>query len=54
MNRIVKILIERDGMDKNDAKEIVDAMKGAVECGANPEKLLQQLGLEPDYIFDLF
>ena len=53
MNRIVKILIERDGMKLKDAKELVAVMKSAVRYGKNPEELIQQLGLEPDYIFEL-
>lgn len=60
MNRIIKILMERDGIDYDEAKEmydnarseLMDALEGT-SC-LSPEEVLEcELGLEPDYIFDI-
>ena len=45
-------------MSFDDAKELVtdcrDAIIEALETGDDPEEILaQELGLEPDYLFDL-
>ena len=54
INPIVKILMERDDMLRDEAEELVDELKGRVYAGENPEDLLQdELGLEPDYLYDL-
>lgn len=57
-NRIVKILMERDGMSEEDAKDlVVDVKCMMAECNYNPHEceliMSQELGLELDYIFDL-
>jgi len=36
-----------------DAKEIIKEMKERVIEGENPEEILFEIGLEPDYVFDL-
>lgn len=37
-----------------EAKEIITEMRHLMYTdGANPEELLYELGLEPDYVFDL-
>lgn len=54
LSELVKILIERDGMDRDEAEEMVAEARQAVVNGANPEELLfDEFGLEPDYIFEL-
>lgn len=54
MNRIVEILMNRDGMTKEDAEEVVAGMTEEVMNGEDPEEVLANtVGLEPDYIFDL-
>lgn len=54
MNRIVKILMNRDGMTETEAKELVKECKQMIYDGEDPEDVLQyELGLEPDYIFDI-
>lgn len=53
MDSLQKILIERDGYSKEDAKKEISEMRKQVFQGANPETLLYEIGLEPDYIFDL-
>lgn len=59
MNRIIKILMERDNMTYEEAEEVyedtkselMDAIEGT-SC-LSPEEVLEgELGLELDYIFD--
>jgi hypothetical protein len=59
MNKIIKILMERDGMTYEEAKEAYEDTKAelmdAIEGNSvlDPEEvLLGELGLELDYIFD--
>ena len=55
MNRVIEILMRRDNMSYEDAKELVDETRE--EMITNPdeaEDILQDcLGLEPDYIMDV-
>ena len=56
--RIINILIERDGIDEDRAREIVeDVREMMAECNYDPitcENILSvELGLELDYLFDL-
>ena len=55
MNRVIEILMRRDNMSYEDAKELVDETRE--EMISNPdeaEDILQDcLGLEPDYIMDI-
>ena len=60
MNRIVKILMNRDGMTKAEAvelvKEVREMIEEAVEAGSYSEAeeiMYSELGLEMDYIFDI-
>jgi ArsR family metal-binding transcriptional regulator len=39
--------------DLKEAREIVKEMKERVNDGEDPEEILHEHGLEPDYIFDL-
>lgn len=55
---IVKILMERDGMSEEDAKDlVVDVKCMMAECNYSPNEceliMAQELGLEPDYLVDL-
>ena len=51
---VLKILQRRDGMTKEEARDLLDECRDAVEAGENPEKVLrEELGLEPDYTFAL-
>ena len=46
--------MERDGLAHNEANELLAECVTHVECGEDPEEiLLEELGLEPDYLFDL-
>ena len=53
MNEIVRILMNRDEMTEEEAEEFVAEAKELIADGENPEEILYDLGLEPDYIFDL-
>lgn len=60
MNRVVQILMNRDGMTETEAREAVqdcvDMMEEAIEAGHYLEAediFMDELGLEPDYIFDV-
>lgn len=58
MNKVIQILMERDGMTYEEAKEayedtkeeLMDAIEGK-SC-LSPEEVLLGLGLELDYIFE--
>ena len=54
MTEVENILINRDGNTPDEAFEILEEMRERVLEGENPEELLYEIGLEPDYIFDLF
>lgn len=58
--RIKKVLMERDGMDEQEASQVVDeviesigeaVMTGSLEDAE--DILMSELGLEPDYIEDI-
>jgi hypothetical protein len=51
---IIEVLMERDGLDLHDARKVLKECRDMVADGCDPEEVLQdELGLEPDYIFDL-
>lgn len=60
MNRVIKILMDRDDLTEQEAKERVnevrDMMYECMESGDSfgaEEILMDELMLEPDYIFDI-
>ena len=53
MSEIVRILMDRDEMTETEAKEVVAESRARIFDGEDPEEVLYDLGLEPDYIFDL-
>lgn len=54
METIIQILIRRDGMSREDARELLEELRWRVIEGEDPEELLRdELGLEPDYIWEL-
>ena len=57
MNKIVKILMERDGMSEEHAIKLVNETRDEIMMLDNPleadDVLMEYLGLEPDYLFDL-
>ena len=52
MNRLVKILMRRDGYTQEEALEIIEECREELESG-NPEAIQDVLGLEDDYLFDV-
>jgi len=54
MTDIEKVLINRDEMTPQEAYDYLQELREMVRNGEDPEQLLyDELGLEPDYIFDL-
>ena len=60
MNRVVKILMKRDDISEKEATEMVLETKEALEEAINSgnlfeadEVIMNYLGLEPDYVFDI-
>ena len=56
--RIINLLVERDGIDEDEARELVDEVREMMaDCDYNPTEceliVAEELGLELDYIFDL-
>ena len=52
-NKIKKILMERDDMSAQEAEELMAETLEALESG-DWDAMGDYLGLEDDYIFDLF
>jgi polyhydroxyalkanoate synthesis regulator phasin len=53
MSELVEVLMKRDELTKEEAEACVEEMRADVESGSDPEELLYDYGLEPDYVFDL-
>lgn len=61
METVIKILMRRDGLSREEAKELLndtlEAVREAVECGdyfLAEDIFTSDLGLEPDYLMGLF
>lgn len=46
-------LISNGTYSESEVDEAIASMKEEVLAGADPEEILYEVGLEPDYIFDL-
>lgn len=56
MNKVVEILMRRDGMTKSEAESLVEETREALLLGDPYEAediIVDYLGLEPDYIMDI-
>jgi len=53
MTELHAVLMRRDDLTFLEADEIVKEMRDRFRAGENPEDLLYEEGLEPDYLFDL-
>lgn len=56
MNRVVKILMERDGITRKEAEELIKETREEILEGSPweaDEVIAANLGLEPDYIMDI-
>ena len=52
-NRVVSILMERDGITKQEAENLIDECRESIIESGSDEPILEILGLEPDYIMDV-
>lgn len=51
---LIKVLMSRDDIDMSEAQEMIEEMRERIlSDGDDPEELLYEIGLEPDYVFDL-
>ena len=52
MNKIVEILMERDGITEEDARALIKETRDEIMCNPeNADEIIQDyLGLEPDYL----
>jgi len=51
---VEKILMRRDGLSVDDARQALSDARQRVIDGEDPSEVLEEeFGLEPDYIFDL-
>ncbi len=54
MNELEKILTSRDGMTQDEIDDLIAEWRSDIlDHGIDPEEILYDLGLEPDYVFDL-
>lgn len=54
MNDLQSVLMRRDDMTAEEARDTIADLRRRVHNGENPEELLHdELGLEPDYVFDI-
>ncbi|MBK9723312.1 MAG: hypothetical protein IPO78_17250 [Saprospiraceae bacterium] len=53
MSELLTVLIQRDGMTEREAENEIREMNTRVMSGENPEEILLEYGLEPDYVFDI-
>ena len=58
MNKVIKILMDRDGETYEGAKELVNECREAIinesSYGYDVDEIIgEYLGLEPDYLFDI-
>jgi hypothetical protein len=50
---LLQALMDTQELSKMEALEVINEMKERIVDGENPEEILFEEGLEPDYIFDL-
>lgn len=54
MESLKEVLMGRDGLTSHEADQMIDEARSRVYEGEDPEEILMdEFGLEPDYIFDL-
>lgn len=54
MTELEKILIERDDLTLEEAKELIDETRDIMLEEGTLEPIMDILGVEPDYLFDIF
>lgn len=59
MNEVIRILMDRDGLSEQEARDLIaetrEAMEEAMEDSPGEAEAIfeEMLGLEPDYILDI-
>ncbi len=53
MENLKQVLMRRDEMTEEEADEQIAEMREQIYDGEDPEEVLYEIGLEPDYIFDI-
>jgi len=53
MSELKQVLMRRDEMSSIEADALIAEMREDIRSGRDPEDVLYDIGLEPDYIFDL-
>lgn len=53
VTELEQIFMDRDGMTAAEARELRQEMMQRVWDGEDPEEILYEEGLEPDYVFDI-
>ena len=53
MVTLKQVLMRRDEMTAEEANAEIMAMHERVLDGEDPEEVLYEIGLEPDYVFDI-
>lgn len=57
MNRLVKILMKRDGITEDEARELIRDTKAELEDCTDvleaDDIIMSNLGVEPDYLYDI-
>jgi len=53
LKTVKEILMCRDDLTEEEAEDQLDEMKQRVIEGEDPEEILYEIGLEPDYIWDI-
>lgn len=53
MNNLKIILMRRDDLTEDEAERLIEEMREEIEGGADPEDVLFDIELEPDYLEDL-
>ena len=49
-----QVIMRRDGLSSQEADELIESAREQILEGEDPEEvILNDFGLEPDYIFDL-
>jgi len=51
--KLIDVLTNRENGDAETAQNIFDEMVERVQNGEDPEEVLYEEGLEPDYVMDL-
>lgn len=54
MTELEKILIERDDLTLEEAKELINETRDIMLEEGTLEPIMDILGVEPDYLFDIF